>query len=73
MAKLLLKMRLVPDDEAADVRAMLDAAHIPWYETEPSRWGISHGGIWVRDDEDDASANALMAYYHASRRERARA
>ena len=50
MAKLLLKMRLVPDDEAADVRAMLDAARIPWYETEPSRWGISHGGIWVRDD-----------------------
>jgi hypothetical protein len=73
MAKLLLKMRLVPDDEAADVRAMLDAAHIPWYETEPSRWGVSHGGIWVRDDGDEARAKALMAEYQAGRRERARA
>ena len=63
MAKLLLKMRLVPDDEAADVRAMLDAAHIPWYETEPSRWGITHA---VR-------AKALMAEYQDGRRERARA
>jgi hypothetical protein len=73
MAKLLLKMRLVPDDEAADVRAMLDAAHIPWYETEPSRWGISHGGIWIRDDEDEARAKALMAEYQSGRREHARA
>jgi hypothetical protein len=73
MAKLLMKMRLVPDDEAADVRAMLDGAHIAWYETEPSRWGISHGGIWVRDDADEARAKALMADYQASRRERARA
>ena len=61
MATLLLKMRLVPDDEAADVRAMLDAARIPWYETEPSRWGVSHGGIWIRDDEDAPRAKALMA------------
>ena len=73
MAKLLLKMRLVPDDEAADVRAMLDAARIPWYETEPSRWGISHGGIWVRDDDDAPRAKALMAEYQAGRSERARA
>ena len=73
MAKLLLKMRLVPDDEAADVRAMLDAARIPWYETEPSRWGVSHGGIWLRDDEDEPRAKALMAEYQAGRRERARA
>lgn len=73
MAKLLLKMRLVPDDEAADVRAMLDAAHVPWYETEPSRWGVSHGGIWVRDDEDEARAKALMAEYQDARRKRARA
>lgn len=72
MAKLLLKMRLVPDDEAADVRAMLDAAHIPWYETEPSRWGVSHGGIWVRDDDDEPRAKALMAEYQAARRDRAR-
>lgn len=73
MAKLLLKMRLVPDDEAADVRAMLGDARIPWYETEPSRWGISYGGIWIRDDEDEPRAKALMAEYQAARRERARA
>ena len=73
MSKLLLNMRNVPDDEADEVRAMLDEAKIAWYETQPSRWGISFGGIWVSDEGDVARAKALMADYQAQRRDRARA
>ena len=72
MSKLLLNLRHVLDDEADDVRAMLDAAGIGWYETRPSNWGISAGGIFV-EDEAIAEAKRLMADYQAKRRERVRA
>lgn len=72
MAKLLLNLRMVPDDEAGDVRAFLDANGIAFHETRPSRWGISHGGIWVSDDADWPRARALMDDYQAGRQARAR-
>ena len=72
MAKLLLNLRNVPDDEAADVRAFLDAARIAHYDTRPSPFGISAGGSWVRDDEDVARARALMADYQRERAQRVR-
>jgi hypothetical protein len=73
MSKLLLNLRMVLEDEVEDVRAMLDTHGIEFYETQPSRWGISYGGIWVSHDQDLARAKALMADYQAQRRERARA
>lgn len=73
MAKLLLNLRNVPDDEAAEVRAFLDAARIAHYDTRPSPFGISHGGIWVRDDDDVAQARRLMADYQRERAQRVRA
>lgn len=73
MSKLLLNLRMVLEDEADDVRAMLEANRIDFYETSPSRWGISHGGIWVTHDQDLAQAKSLMASYQVQRRERVRA
>ena len=46
---------------------------IEYYETQPSRWGISHGGIWISDDGDVAEAKRLMADYQTQRRIRVRA
>lgn len=73
MSKLLMNLRNVPDDESDDVRAMLDAHDIGFYETKPSRWGISFGGIWISDDADIVEAKRLMADYQAQRQSRARA
>jgi len=73
MSKLLLNLRNVPDDEIDDVRAMLESNRIEFYETLPSRWGISYGGIWITDDNDIAQAKRLMAEYQAARRTRVRA
>ena len=73
MSKLLLNLRMVLEDEADDVRALLDAHRIEDYETQPSRWGISYGGIWITHDQDVVQARALMADYQAQRRTRARA
>ncbi len=72
MSKLLLNLRHVEDDEVEDVRAMLRMHAIEFYETEPSRWGISYGGIWVTHDDDVAEAKRHMAEYQAQRRVRVR-
>jgi len=47
MTTLLLNLRRVPDDEADEVRALLERHDIPFYETTPSLWGVSAGGIWL--------------------------
>lgn len=73
MAKLLLNLRHVPDDEADEVRAMLDAHGIAFYETRPSLWGVSAGGIWVTEDAALADAERAMAEYQCQRSERVRA
>lgn len=73
MATLLLNLRNVPDDEADEVRALLDARRIAFYETRPSRWGVSAGAIWIAEDIDADRAKALMAGYQAERLARARA
>ncbi len=73
MPKLLLNLRNVPDDEADDVRAMLDTHRISFYETTPSFWGVSAGGIWVTEDADFADARRVMADYQQQRGVRVRA
>ena len=73
MSKLLLNLRNVPDDEADDVRAMLDAKRIAFYETPPSFWGISSGGIWVTEDADFAEAKRALDDYEQQRSVRVRA
>ena len=73
MSKLLLNLRNVPDDEADDVRAMLDAKRIAFYETTPSPWGISAGGIWVTENADFAVAKRAFDDYEQQRSARVRA
>ena len=68
-----MSLRDVPVDEYEGVCALLDGLAIEHYRTEPSRWGISHGGIWVEDDARIAEAKRLMADYQQARQARARA
>jgi len=50
----------VPDDEADEVRQMLDDHSIPWFETSAGRWGISFPAIWLKDDRDQVRARELL-------------
>lgn len=72
MARLLLNLRNVPDDEAHEVRSLLNEHGIDFYETPPSRWGISMGGIWLHRDDELHQARRLLADYHAQRAVQAR-
>lgn len=73
MSKLLFDLRNVPDDEADEVRVLLDAHEIAFYETKPAAWGLFGGGIWVTDDEAIGQAKSLLADYQLQRQEKARA
>lgn len=72
MAALLVNLRNVPEDEAEEVRALLAAHRIDFYETPPNFWGISAGGIWLRDERQLTEARRLLAAYQEERRQRAR-
>lgn len=72
MAKLLFRLRGVPDDEASEVRELLDANGIDYYETAPGNWGISMPGLWLRDEEAYPRARELLDDYQAQRAHEAR-
>ena len=63
----LMNLRNVPGDEAEDIRALFDEHDVRYYETPPSRWGISMGGFWVHDDAEARRARALLDGYQAER------
>ena len=63
----------MPDDEADDVRGFLGRHRIAHYETPPGPFGITAGGIWIREDDDLPQAKRLMADYQRERQARVRA
>lgn len=73
MSKLLFDLRNVPDDEADEVRALLDEHAIDHYETKPAAWGLFGGGIWVVDDAAIGEAKRLLGEYQLQRQASARA
>lgn len=73
MARMLMKMRNVPEDEAEAVRDLLREQGVEFYETPPDRWGVSMPAIWVRHDEQAPRARALLDDFQQAHRSRARA
>jgi len=72
MAHLIFRLRNVPEDEAEDVRRLLESSHIEFYETGAGNWGISMPGFWLQDNNDAARARVLIEDYQQKRRTRAR-
>jgi len=66
----LMNLRHVPDDEADEIRDLFEAHKVRYYETPPSRWGISMGGFWVHDDDEAERARALLEHYQSERQAR---
>jgi len=60
MAKLLFRLNGVSDDEADQIRSLLEQHDIDFYETNAGRWGISMAAIWLRDEESFESARQLI-------------
>ena len=70
MAKLLFRMRHVPDDEAQEVRELLDQNEIEYFETFAGNWGISMPALWLKHDGQYEQARELLDRYQEERRVR---
>jgi len=73
MPKLLLNLRNVTEEEAHEVAELMDQHGIEHYSTPVGPFGITAGGIWLRQADDYPRARALMDDYQAERSTRVRA
>ncbi len=67
MSKLLFRMRHVPEDEALEVRELLEKHEIEYFETFAGNWGISLPAIWLRNIEQFDFARQLLDEYQQER------
>ncbi len=72
MAKLLFRLRGVPEDEAEEVRQLLVDHSIDFYETSAGNWGISLPAIWITQEQYYEEARKLLQDYQVSRALRVR-
>lgn len=73
MPELLFKLRNVPDDEVAEVHALLKENNINYYETSAGNWGVSMPALWLKTDEQLKEAKQLLDGYQKQRVLRVRA
>lgn len=72
MSVQIMRLRGVPEDEADEVRELLAAHQLDFYETPPGNWGISMPAIWLKDDNQLDRAKQLLDDYQVERQARAR-
>ena len=65
-------MRHVPEDEAKDVRDLLEKNNIEFFETFSGNWGISIPAIWVSRNDQYTEARKVIDAYQAERADRAK-
>lgn len=61
MARIVFRLKDVPEQEADAVRELLTDKDIEFYETDEGRWRISVGAIWVVDNDDYEAARELIS------------
>jgi hypothetical protein len=67
MAILLFKLHNVPDDEACDIRELLEQNDIYFYETHAGFWRMGLDAIWLADDTHVERARELINSYQIAR------
>lgn len=67
MARLLFKLAQVPDDEAQDIRSLLDEHQINYYETDAGFFRVGLDAIWLADGTQEERARELLREYQAER------
>lgn len=67
MAELLFRLNNVPDEEALEIRELLQSNNIYFYETDSGFWRIGVDALWLPDASQSAEARALILNYQKSR------
>lgn len=73
MAVRIFNLRGVPDDEAEDIRELLQQENIDFYETPAGNWGVSVPSLWLRDETLEPRARIVIAAYQKERLAKAKA
>ena len=60
MAKLIFKLKSVPEDEADDIKNLLADNKIDYYESPAGNWEISVHALWLNDESQSARAKQLI-------------
>ena len=69
--ELLFRLANVPDDEADDVRELLDNNGIDFYETDAGRWRLGVAALWLKDTSQLEEARGLIGRYQYQRYQQA--
>ncbi|MGS2744878.1 DUF6164 family protein [Halomonas sp. LS-001] len=72
MAHLLFRLRHVTEEEALEVRQLLEEQGFDTYETQAGFFRLGVEAIWLRDNREKERAQAVLADYQAKRFERVR-
>ncbi len=72
VATLLFRLHNVPDEEADEVRGLLDDHGFDTYETRAGFWGLGVAAIWLHDDAQLESARQVIDQYQQALGERVR-
>ncbi len=72
MPKLLLNLRDVPEDEAEEVIALMETQGFSVYRTPKGVFGVTAGGIWLRESEQYPEAKRVMDHYQEERARKAK-
>jgi hypothetical protein len=67
MSVLFFRLRGVPADEAEDVRQLLMAHGVEFYETPGSNWGVSMPAIWLYEEDDLEKIQPFFDEYQEQR------
>lgn len=67
MARLLFKLAQVPDDEAQEIRTLLDEHQISYYETDAGFFRVGLDAIWLADGSQEERARELIREYQGER------
>jgi len=71
MAKMLLNLRHVPEDEVIEVLQLLNEHDIDHYQVPPSAFMISAGSIWIKHDQEFDQALELFNEFQSGRAQQA--
>jgi len=67
MSVLIFRLNGVSNEEANDVRELLDNNQMAFYETHAGRWGLSIAALWLKNEDQLNEARYLLAEYQQQR------
>jgi len=70
MARLLFRLKGVPEDETREILELMESNRLDVYQTDAGNWGFSMPGLWLSDESRYDEARQLIDDYQQERQSR---